>query len=312
MPLNGSGGATQPTSSVYPAVPSTLIESAKMNASIADIYSILSSALYKDGQAVATQRVPFAQGISTDSVTERSSGSGVTIDSVLLKDGGATLTSTLTGTAVTLSGALSATIGTFSDVIAANGAAITTDDTTFALLNTTATTINFGGAASTGINFGNASGTNTCTGILSLATGQLKFPATQNASADANTLDDYEEGTFTPSLGGTTTYTTQLGKYTKIGNVVAVSFAVTVNAIGTGSTTTMSGLPFSAAANHGGGFSLRSLSNTATSIVDHICGPALGGSDITVLSKTAAAASHGLNAIFQNTTGIVGTGVYLT
>ena len=32
-------------------------------------------------------------------------------------------------------------------------------------------------------------------GALSLTKGQLKFPATQNASSNANTLDDYEEGT---------------------------------------------------------------------------------------------------------------------
>jgi len=45
------------------------------------------------------------------------------------------------------------------------------------------------------------------TGTMNLAGGQIKFPATQNSSADANTLDDYEEGTWTPTLpnGGTVT-----------------------------------------------------------------------------------------------------------
>ena len=33
------------------------------------------------------------------------------------------------------------------------------------------------------------------TDISAATSGQIKFPATQNASADANTLDDYEEGT---------------------------------------------------------------------------------------------------------------------
>jgi hypothetical protein len=34
----------------------------------------------------------------------------------------------------------------------------------------------------------------------------ISFPATQSASSDANTLDDYEEGTWTPSVGwGTAT-----------------------------------------------------------------------------------------------------------
>jgi hypothetical protein len=60
---------------------------------------------------------------------------------------------------------------------------------------------------------------------LDLTVGQVRFPASQSASADANTLDDYEEGTFTPTLtfGGASvgmTYTTQVGAYTKIGNRV--------------------------------------------------------------------------------------------
>lgn len=55
---------------------------------------------------------------------------------------------------------------------------------------------------------------------------------------------EYREGTWTPSLGGDTTYTSQVGIYTKIGKLVCVQGQVIVNAIGTGSTTTISGLPF--------------------------------------------------------------------
>lgn len=81
--------------------------------------------------------------------------------------------------------------------------------------------------------------------LVSLLGGQLKFPATANPSVDANTLDDYEEGTWTPSLGGNTTYTVAPnGRYTKIGRLVMVQGNFTVNAIGTGSTGTVSGLPF--------------------------------------------------------------------
>lgn len=63
----------------------------------------------------------------------------------------------------------------------------------------------------------------------------LKFPATQSASSDANTLDDYEEGTWTPYLygadvAGAGTYSTQQGTYTKIGRVVYFRFAVTTSA----------------------------------------------------------------------------------
>jgi hypothetical protein len=67
-------------------------------------------------------------------------------------------------------------------------------------------------------------------GTVSSGTG-IAFPATQNASANANTLDDYEEGTFTPTISGSTsagtgTYTTQSGSYTKIGRQVSFRLQV--------------------------------------------------------------------------------------
>jgi hypothetical protein len=74
----------------------------------------------------------------------------------------------------------------------------------------------------------------------------ITFPATQSASTDPNTLDDYEEGTWTASLGGTATYSNATGYYTKIGNLVYVKLYLGIGSIGTGSTTTISGLPFTA------------------------------------------------------------------
>jgi hypothetical protein len=66
-------------------------------------------------------------------------------------------------------------------------------------------------------------------------------------TATANELDDYEEGTWTPSLGGTATYTVQHGNYTKVGRLVNIRCNITVNLIGTGSTFQISGLPFTPA-----------------------------------------------------------------
>lgn len=45
----------------------------------------------------------------------------------------------------------------------------------------------------------------------------VKFPATQVASADANTLDDYEEGTWTPTFSGTAGNGVFTTKYIKVG-----------------------------------------------------------------------------------------------
>jgi hypothetical protein len=68
-------------------------------------------------------------------------------------------------------------------------------------------------------------------------------------TAAANLLDDYEEGTFTPSLtpasGSITTYSNQLGYYTKVGNRVFCTMRISITNIGTASgDMTLNGLPF--------------------------------------------------------------------
>lgn len=88
----------------------------------------------------------------------------------------------------------------------------------------------------------------TLTGLLT-TNGQIQFPATQNPSADANTLDDYEEGTFTPYIFGTTTagtgtYSFQEGHYTKIGNVVNFRIKVQVDSHNGTGNLLCGGLPF--------------------------------------------------------------------
>jgi hypothetical protein len=56
----------------------------------------------------------------------------------------------------------------------------------------------------------------------------ITFPATQSASSDANTLDDYEEGTWTPTdnSGAGLTFTNNGSQYTKIGRAVTINFEI--------------------------------------------------------------------------------------
>jgi len=78
------------------------------------------------------------------------------------------------------------------------------------------------------------------------STGQIVFPATQNASANANTLDDYEEGTWTPTLGGfsSVTYDYREGSYIKIGRMVFAFWDfISSSKSGTGNSQ-ITGLPF--------------------------------------------------------------------
>jgi hypothetical protein len=99
----------------------------------------------------------------------------------------------------------------------------------------------------------------------------ITFPATQSASSNANTLDDYEEGTFTPVIvgattAGTGTYVSQVGRYTKIGNTVRIYFAVAWSAhTGTG-TTIVTGFPFSSNAGGQTPFSVFTYGETFTAL----------------------------------------------
>lgn len=86
----------------------------------------------------------------------------------------------------------------------------------------------------------------------------LTFPASVVLSADPNTLDDYEEGTFTPTFTSTSiqlgdivvTYSASLqrGFYVKIGRTVFFSVFLCTNTVtvvgSTGSSLSMAGLPF--------------------------------------------------------------------
>lgn len=71
--------------------------------------------------------------------------------------------------------------------------------------------------------------------ISAAAAGQVKFPAAQNLSADANTLDDYEEGSWTPAVTFATpgdlavTYSLRTAAYTKVGRQVLLNFMLSTS-----------------------------------------------------------------------------------
>ena len=85
----------------------------------------------------------------------------------------------------------------------------------------------------------------------------VKFPASHVPSADANMLDDYEEGPWTPVLGGSggqtgQTHSVQSGIYVKIGRLVVCNFRVALSAKGTiTGNLQISGLPFAASVQAG-------------------------------------------------------------
>ena len=133
---------------------------------------------------------------------------------------------------VTTSGAATLTNKTLTGAVMNGTLGATTPSTVVATTVQASTTIGVGGATPS------ASGSG------------ITFPATQSASSDTNTLDDYEEGTWTPaftSTGATFAYSsTTNGTYTKVGNIVNLSGYIQLTSI-TGTLTnllTITGLPF--------------------------------------------------------------------
>lgn len=143
-----------------------------------------------------------------------------------------------------------------------------------------------------------------CVDPLQLDSGQIIFPGTQNPSSNPNTLDDYEEGSFSPTVIGVLgasgqTYTTQDGRYEKIGSVVHVAGRVTLSNAGTlTSTVAIGNFPFTAdSLVYGGGMMNIFWSSLAANFV-YITGLVVGGTTYAELFGSTAAVT-GLGALLQ-------------
>lgn len=86
---------------------------------------------------------------------------------------------------------------------------------------------------------------------LSLPDGHIRFPATNVVSTNANTLDDYAEGSWTAAFAcgtsGTVTISNsyKTGTYTKVGRLVTICGRLQVDSVSSPvGTLTVSGLPF--------------------------------------------------------------------
>ncbi len=150
----------------------------------------------------------------------------------------------------------------------------------------------------------------------------ITFPATASASSDANTLDDYEEGTWTPAIIGSTSqsgqvYSSQVGTYTKIGRQVTARFYLQLSTEGTfsGFYLLISGLPFTIAATPGnvmgGGVYFVDM---ATNYIAINLQCEESGARLYLLGVTAAATSRAYVGItdLTNTTQFSGTVTYFT
>ena len=121
-------------------------------------------------------------------------------------------------------------------------------------------------------------------------------------TAAANALDDYEEGSFTPNVGGDATYHNQNGSYTKVGRLVTVKMNFQINAINSSSQNQIQGLPFtstSVAAHVGTVGYYSGLSSSPTWIG---CYADANNTTVTFIWNTGNSSTSGNNGqnIFQN------------
>ena len=139
----------------------------------------------------------------------------------------------------------------------------------------------------------------------------ISFPATQSASSDANTLDDYEEGTWTPvitgtSVAGSATYSTQSGTYVKIGKYVFLQMFVTFTSAHTGTGgTKVGGFPFTIGANFGGGGTITYKTAWVTNGPDFMQTEANTTFGYLRYDTNTAQADIAPNVNIQNTTGFM-------
>jgi hypothetical protein len=117
----------------------------------------------------------------------------------------------------------------------------------------------------------------------------VSFPATQSASSDANTLDDYEEGTWTCTIDGQSS--TATGIYTKIGNLVhvACNFSCNTNAA-TSSAMALNGLPFTSASTATGAAPVYITSGVSAGTGNNVASFATGTSVIINIEGAATVA----------------------
>lgn len=149
-------------------------------------------------------------------------------------------------------------------------------------------------------------------GLMTLPFGQIKFPASQNASSDANTLDDYEEGTWTPALkfGGASTgltYGIQSGFYTKIGRVVYWEFRIQLTNKGssTGSAT-VTGLPYSGVSGSGP----CAAAYIALTGAIYSMGGTVSGTSLTIYKNATGSSAGMTDADFGNSSDFIMFGTY--
>jgi hypothetical protein len=146
----------------------------------------------------------------------------------------------------------------------------------------------------------------------------ITFPASASASGNANTLDDYEEGTWTPTItfnSGSATVANPVCQYTKIGRMVHISGRFTLTSVVSPSGACIIGsLPFNANNPSGDGNRVGIqvyFENATARIGDDIVGLIFdGGSTMDVRRSGTTGAGADLGGSVQSSTVFLIGGFY--
>lgn len=296
MSYDGAGGFTIDTVG-NPAEYDTVISHTMFNDTMTEIAAGLSTAICKDGQTTLTQDVPWGGfrltqlGQATSRLDAMSAQSVVNSVGVYLSSVGGTADAI---TASPTPGLASYAAG-MHYVFVAGGT------------NTTAVTINVSSLGAKAITKQNA---------VALVAGDIVSGQLTHIMYDGTRFvlmgPVYAEGSWTPAVGGTAAYTTQVGRYTKNGRVVHVTCVLTINTIGTGSTSVISGLPFTSAnISADQALAVSDFASLAASVYWIGARVNTNAATIQLRSLTAAAASASTNAVLGNSASVTLTGSYI-
>lgn len=249
-------------------------------------------------QTLTNKTLVSTPSINKVAITAPASGSTLTIAD------GKTLTASST---LTLAGVDGKTLSVNNSMTLAG-----TDGTTMTFPSTSATVARTD-AANT------FTGTQTFSGLITANGGQIAFPATQIPSANVNTLDDYEEGTFTPALlinGSATgiTYTTQSGNYIKIGRLLYITVDIVLSSKGAATgNVTMTGFPFTSTGGIGNASYLGAafFANMASVVGNPIVQITDAATTGNLFISGTTGTSFATNANLTNTTNLSLSGSYL-
>lgn len=294
MSFNGSGTFVV-NSAGQPVVATTLITAAAFNAFTADAATGLSTCIAKDGQTTITENIPF----NSKKITGLGAGTART--------DGASLATVQDGTGVYVG-----TVGGTADVITLTPSPAITAyaaGQTFRFIvggtNTTAVTVNVSGIGAKDL---------TRNGTTALVAGALLVDSIATITYDGTRfrLASTEvpiAGNWTPSLGGDTTYTNQVGRYVRFGRLCYVSCSLIINVLGTGSTSEISGLPFTSYAADAALVPGETASLAVSPVsLNLIIGAGL--TTVVVKGRTAGAAATSTQAIFGNGASLSFSGFY--